>query len=35
MLEALTAALHDSGVKNLICVSNNAGVDGFGLGQLL
>jgi 3-oxoacid CoA-transferase subunit A len=29
------AALRDSGVKNLTCVSNNAGVDGFGLGQLL
>lgn len=33
--EALIAALRDSGVKNLTCVSNNAGVDGFGLGQLL
>lgn len=29
------AALRDHGVKNLTCVSNNAGVDGFGLGQLL
>lgn len=29
------AALRDKGVKNLTCVSNNAGVDGFGLGQLL
>jgi 3-oxoacid CoA-transferase subunit A len=29
------AALRDCGVKNLTCVSNNAGVDGFGLGQLL
>jgi 3-oxoacid CoA-transferase subunit A len=29
------AALRDSGVKNLTCVSNNAGVDGFGLGLLL
>lgn len=29
------AALRDTGVKNLTCVSNNAGVDGFGLGQLL
>lgn len=28
-------ALHDSGVKGLICVSNNAGVDDFGLGLLL
>src|SRR5690606_34469118 len=33
--EALIAALRDSGVKQLTCVSNNAGVDGFGLGQLL
>lgn len=33
--EALIAALRDSGVKNLIAISNNAGVDGFGLGQLL
>jgi 3-oxoacid CoA-transferase subunit A len=33
--EALIAALRDAGVKNLTCVSNNAGVDGFGLGQLL
>ena len=33
--EALIAALCASGVKNLTCVSNNAGVDGFGLGQLL
>ena len=33
--EALIAALRDSGVRNLTCVSNNAGVDGFGLGQLL
>ena len=30
--EALIAALRDSGVKGLTCVSNNAGVDGFGLG---
>jgi 3-oxoacid CoA-transferase subunit A len=29
------AALRDSKVKNLTCVSNNAGVDGFGLGMLL
>lgn len=29
------AALRDSGVKNLTCVSNNAGIDGFGLGLLL
>ena len=33
--EALIAALRDTGVKNLTCISNNAGVDGFGLGQLL
>lgn len=33
--EALIAALRDSGAKNLTAVSNNAGVDGFGLGQLL
>ena len=33
--EALIEALRDSGVKDLTCVSNNAGVDGFGLGKLL
>ncbi len=33
--EALIAALRDTGVKNLTCVSNNAGVDNFGLGVLL
>ncbi|MCB5362532.1 CoA transferase subunit A [Pusillimonas sp. CC-YST705] len=33
--EALIAGLRDSGVKQLTCISNNAGVDGFGLGQLL
>jgi 3-oxoacid CoA-transferase subunit A len=33
--EALIAALRDSGVKGLAVISNNAGVDGFGLGQLL
>jgi 3-oxoacid CoA-transferase subunit A len=33
--EALIAALRDSGVRNLTCVSNNAGVDDFGLGLLL
>ena len=33
--EALIDALRDSGVKNLSVVSNNAGVDGFGLGKLL
>lgn len=29
------AALHEMGVKDLTCVSNNAGVDDFGLGLLL
>jgi 3-oxoacid CoA-transferase subunit A len=33
--EALIGALRDSGVQNLTCISNNAGVDGFGLGILL
>jgi 3-oxoacid CoA-transferase subunit A len=33
--EALIGALRDSGVKNLTVISNNAGVDGFGLGLLL
>jgi 3-oxoacid CoA-transferase subunit A len=33
--EALIAALRDSNVQNLTAISNNAGVDGFGLGQLL
>lgn len=33
--EALIAALRDSGVRDLTCISNNAGVDGFGLGLLL
>src|SRR5690606_3545871 len=33
--EALIAALRDSGVRDLTCISNNAGVDDFGLGQLL
>lgn len=33
--EALIAALRDTGVKNLTAISNNAGVDGFGLGILL
>ncbi len=28
-------ALRDSGVQNITCVSNNAGVDDFGLGLLL
>lgn len=33
--ENLILALRDSGVNNLTCVSNNAGVDDFGLGLLL
>ncbi|MGI8891615.1 MAG: 3-oxoacid CoA-transferase [Chthoniobacterales bacterium] len=33
--ENLIAALHDSGVKDLTIVGNNAGVDGFGMGVLL
>ena len=33
--EALIGALRDSGVKGLTAISNNAGVDGFGLGLLL
>ena len=33
--EALIDALRDSGVQNLTVISNNAGVDGFGLGKLL
>ena len=33
--EALIDALHDSGVRDLTVISNNAGVDGFGLGRLL
>ncbi len=33
--EALILALRNSGVKDLTCISNNAGVDGFGLGLLL
>ena len=33
--ENLIAALKQTGVKNLTCISNNAGVDGFGLGLLL
>ena len=31
----LVRALRDSGVKALTCISNNAGVDGAGLGLLL
>src|SRR5690606_22690093 len=33
--EALIAALRDSGKRELTVISNNAGVDGFGLGLLL
>jgi len=33
--ETLIAAIRDSGVKNLTVVSNNAGIDGVGLGMLL
>jgi 3-oxoacid CoA-transferase subunit A len=33
--ENLIAALRDSGAKNLTAISNNAGIDGFGLGLLL
>ena len=33
--EALIDALRDSQVKNLTVISNNAGIDGFGLGKLL
>jgi 3-oxoacid CoA-transferase subunit A len=33
--ELLIAAIRDAGTKGLTIASNNAGVDGFGLGQLL
>jgi 3-oxoacid CoA-transferase subunit A len=33
--EALIAALRDMGTQNLTAISNNAGVDDFGLGLLL
>jgi len=33
--EKTIQALHDKGVKGLTCISNNAGVDDFGLGVLL
>src|ERR1700737_2540907 len=33
--EALIQAIRESGVKNLTIVSNNAGIDGIGLGLLL
>src|SRR6188768_4036001 len=35
MPATLVEAIRDSGVKNLTCVSNNAGIDGAGLGLLL
>jgi 3-oxoacid CoA-transferase subunit A len=35
MPSTLIQALRDTGVKNLTCVSNNAGIDGAGLGLLL
>ena len=33
--QSLGRALRDSGVKALTCISNNAGIDGDGLGLLL
>ena len=33
--ETLILAIRDSGIKNLTVVSNNAGIDGAGLGLLL
>ncbi|PLX17379.1 MAG: succinyl-CoA--3-ketoacid-CoA transferase [Salinivirgaceae bacterium] len=33
--ENLINAIYDHGAKDLICISNNAGIDGFGLGKLL
>lgn len=33
--EGLIQKVSDLGVKGLTCISNNAGVDGFGLGKLL
>src|SRR5215213_1855338 len=33
--ENCIAALVEKGVKNLTCISNNAGVDSFGIGLLL
>ena len=33
--EALIVALQKTGAKQLTCISNNAGIDGFGLGILL
>lgn len=33
--ENLIQNIYDKGTKGLTCISNNAGVDGFGLGKLL
>ncbi|NBO83009.1 MAG: succinyl-CoA--3-ketoacid-CoA transferase, partial [Betaproteobacteria bacterium] len=33
--ESLILAVRELGAKNLTCISNNAGVDGIGLGVLL
>lgn len=33
--ETLIEAIREAGTRNLTCVSNNAGVDDFGLGRLL
>jgi len=33
--ENLIAAVHRKGIRNLTVISNNAGVDGFGVGQWL
>lgn len=33
--DALIQALHDLGVRDLTVASNNAGIDGYGLGRLL
>src|SRR5437764_13329918 len=35
MPATLIEAIRESGVKNLTCVSNNAGIEGAGLGLLL
>lgn len=35
ILEVLIDVLKDIGVIGLICILNNVGVDGFGLGKLL
>ena len=33
--EGLIQKIYDLGISGLTCISNNAGVDGFGLGKLL